>query len=100
MTGLALIARYWREGIIVLLALTIGALLLVNAAKDRKLNSVRAALATEQAKHAVTRASLDTVTGKLREVMAAVNRLAEADAERVKASRAALARAEVANKAR
>lgn len=100
MTGFALIARYWREGIIALLALTIGALLLLNAAKDRKLDNVRNALATEQAKHAVTLASLDTVTGKLREVTAAVNRLAEADAERIASSRAALARAEAANKAR
>lgn len=100
MTALALIARYWREASTALLALIIGGLILVNARIASERNAAEARVQTEEAKHAVTTASLRGVTGKLREVTAAVNLLAKADADRIAASKAALARADEANKAR
>lgn len=100
MNALAFIARYWREGIIALLVLIIGGLVIYSAMVAAERDAAEARVQTEEAKHAVTIASLRTVTGKLREVTAAVNALAKADADRMAASRAALARAEAANKAR
>lgn len=100
MTGFALIIRFWREAAIGLLALIIGGLILLNARIAAERNAAEARVQSEEAKHAVTTASLRGVTGKLRETTAAVNALAKADADRIAASKAALARADEANKAR
>lgn len=100
MTALALIARYWREASIALLTLIIGGLVLYSAMVAAERDAAEARVQTEEAKHAVTTASLRSVIGKLREVTSAVNLLAKADADRIAASRAALERAEAANKAR
>lgn len=90
---MTLLLRNWR-------LIGLGILLLVIAALWWRLDTVadqrddaRAAMQLEIAKHAITRQSVETLTGKLNEVSAAVREMAAASDARRKAAQDALGKA-------
>lgn len=89
MSALLFITLYWRELGLAALALIIGALVLLDAHHAAQRDKARAELAAEQARHAVTRQSVETLTVALD----AKNRESEARAKAYEESKAANAKA-------
>ncbi|UIJ43739.1 hypothetical protein LZK98_11620 [Sphingomonas cannabina] len=86
---LALLSRYWRELGLAFLAVIICGMVLLDARHASQRDKARAELAAEQARHAVTRQSVETLTAALD----VKNRESEARAKAYEESKAANAKA-------